>query len=218
MKKFFLLSVLLLFSISCSSQKEFINNDDFCDFSQNIDKVNKSLTISKEEEDLFLKGNIILLDNDTINSVLYKHPTYKTITNKQTNKQTNIDKMLVYEDGRLIGSYFQYIKGFLNIGMEIEYDGEGNIIKTIDHRQADKYPICFKEAIAIAEKKKNKKDSILSISRDSILYNKKHYYWSVYVKQPNPKNSNREGKTWSYRIDATTGKLIKKVSAEANPG
>src|SRR5690606_27825523 len=143
----------------------------------------------------------------------------ETITNKQTNKQTNIDKMLIYEDGKLIGSYFQYSKGSLNIGKETHYDQNGNITKIIDHRQADKYPICYKEALLIVEQKINKRDSITSIRRDEkILKNDTLYYWRVYVKEPDPANGFSLGKSWAYQINAKNGKLIKKLRVISNPG
>ena len=207
--------ILILFVItsSCNAQKRFVENDDFCEFDDRIHFEEKKLFITaKEDSILSHQGYFIRVDNDSTKVRLSKHPNNGTTTLNKINKILGIQKSIVYKDLNIIGSFFKYIEGNLNIGKKIEYDLNGNSIKTIDHRQSDNYPICFKEAIHIVENRIAKKDTVFSINREKEIIKNKDtlYYWEVFVDEINDKPART---AWIYRVDGKTGKILKKISA-----
>ncbi len=203
---------------SCNSQKRFVKNDNLCGFDDDILLKEKTLSLSKKQDSLLLHKKLIeVINNKSTESTLFKHPTYGTITNKLTNKQTNIEKSLVYEKGKLIGSFFSYVKGGENIGKETHYDTDGTITKVIDHRQADKYPICYKEAMAIVKRRMANRDTIFSLGKGKWVTKTKDTVrtWEVFVREIDKKKE--EEKSWVYRVNAVTGEIINKKEVISNP-
>lgn len=124
------------------------------------------------------------------------------------NKEDSISKYLKYDTLRRIKSVgYNYEDTYL--GVSYLFDTLGNITKTIDERQADKYPICFREALEIVKRKTPKRYAIKTLERDSMMVdNKKVYNWFVATGDP------KKYYWYYYYINAKTGRLIKKVRVQ----
>ncbi len=211
MKTIYIIPFHIILFLSCNAQKGFIENDDLCKFDDIVLNNEKTISTTNKEDSILLhQGSFDKIDNEINQVRLFRHPNYGTITKTILNKETNIIKSLVYENKNLIGSFFRYKVGDLDIGKEIEYDANGSMIKMIDHSDKKNYPICFKEAMAIVEKKIPKKDTIFGIEREKKIIEKKEtlYYWQVYVDEINNKPSRT---IWIYKVDGATGKIFEKV-------
>ncbi|WP_148639234.1 PepSY domain-containing protein, partial [Aquimarina longa] len=207
-----LISTVLLFctlTAACQSTEALIKNDDLCEFNYHL--LEKEKKINPKAYDSILNKKSSFIKNDKLYEIrITKYPKgYEFLYGyKQTNKQTNIGKWIDYfPSGNIYSVQFVYEKGFQYIGKETHYDTLGNISKVIDHRQADKYPICYREALEIVERIKPKKDSILSIERGEVEFidNDSLYTWSVYVDKPNTHVD-----FYMYSIHAKTGEILKK--------
>ncbi|TPN87431.1 hypothetical protein [Aquimarina algicola] len=214
--KYFLLHCFI-FVIGCTAQKQFIENDELCEFDQ---------TILKNEKTFFLKdltqSEINTLNKykqvEIVNSKDYSIKLFRfsnqdsLITKMVLNKKTNIIKSLFYNvnDGKLSIVDFTYNYGDLPIGTAKFYNKSGEVIKTENDNDYYNYPICFKEAIDIVENKLKGKDSIVAINREKKVIKEKDtlYYWDVFVREI---SENKEDKPWIYRINASNGKLIDKL-------
>jgi len=181
---------------------------------------NKTLIIENEDDfpiELITENYIkrITKFSDGIYILSYemlKEDIYKSIVYDKSKKLESVLFLLDKAEGT----------NLLEIGQETHYDTLGNVVKVIDHRHANKYPICFKEALHIVEKKKAKRDTIVGISREieikkSDSLSDTLYVWNVFVDEPNPKNRTRLGKSWYYCINAKTGRLIRKKRTFATP-
>ena len=199
---------MLLVLVACSSNKAIIENTTLCEFDQTI-----------KEEELFFdtkkhtKQRDTIINNDDFLSRYYVWHDTGTITNKQTNKQTNIGKWLsYYPSGKIMILRFKYLDGQVELGKKTYYDEQGNITKVIDHEKG--YTICWKQAIEIVKQKKPKNYLISGMERRKMTHKGKEVLtWGVGVMEPDKK---RRG--WAYFIDAQTGKFIKKVRVYSNPG
>ncbi len=202
--------------LGCNTRKQFLKRDRFCEFNDEITTQEKKLTLTTEEESiLFEQYNFIREDNERIKIRLYKRPR-GTIGLTKIDKNTSIKKTLIYENDNIIASFFSYTVGDLDIGKEIEYDKTGEVSKIIDISQKDKYPICFKEAIRLVERKIGKKSFIFNIKREKneTSLHDTLYHWDVFVREP---IKNKKPKTWLYRINAENGILIDKLKVVSNP-
>ncbi len=211
-------SLLLLVSISSNAQKQFVDNDTFCEFDNSISYSDKSFArenLSKEQIEKLNKYAQVKLrdDNDELIRLFYNPQIDTIITKMIDSKKTGIYKTLKYtRDGKLAIAYFNHILSDLLISKIYYYNKSGEVIKTEDERQIDNYPICFKEALHIVENRIQEKDSIIAINREKKHLKQKDtlYYWDVFVRQPIQDKNN---KTWIYRINAKNGTLIKKTRA-----
>ncbi|WP_108868042.1 hypothetical protein [Aquimarina aquimarini] len=206
---------------ACDSTKQFTTNDTLCNYDDPIFTITQeemTFDIDRYKKQLKKGGNIIIENNDSYTNIIYQWKGDSVITNKQTDKQANIEKTIKYDTkGQSLVSYFMYHSILIN--KATYYDNIGNINKVIDHRQADKYPICYKEALKITEGLKRKRDSIFAITRDSLVTDvKKTYVWKVFIDEPQDPEVTQHAKSWCYVINAQTGKVIKKVKVTANPG
>ncbi len=211
---------ILLCSVAiynCNSQKRFIKNDNLCELDLTlIDKLEKN---PKKYDSLIARDRIVTIANDK----LYESSIWKLSNGdyslKQTNKQTNIGKWgRYYSNGKLKSIVFKHEYGYARLNKETHYDINGTITKVIDHRQADKYPICYKEAIAIVKRRMAKRDTIFSLGRDKWVTKTKDTLrtWEVFVREIDKKKE--EEKSWVYRVNAVTGEIINKKEVISNPG
>ena len=123
-------------------------------------------------------------------------------------KKDSIMKIMKYDIlGRIESVCYAYDDTYLNTTQF--FDTLGNVTKVIDERKADKYPICFREALEIVKKKTPKKYTIIGLERDSMtVNNKKIYHWLVATGDP------KKYYWYYYYINAKTGKIIKKVRVQ----
>ncbi|MEN7548365.1 hypothetical protein AAG747_10630 [Rapidithrix thailandica] len=203
--------VCLFFLTGCITYKSYINNDMICQFDMTIAEGEKKFDVQKYKN----LQELHQIDSSNFILKIYKYPGNQGYVVDKTDKQSKVSKIIRYSiNGSIKHVYFQPLKGGFEIGQETYYDSLGNITQVIDHRQADKYPICYKEALLIAEKLKSKKDSILSIDRGRKINSTGDtlYYWDVCIEEPKPdKDEPTLGDAWIYRIDAQTGKLLRKM-------
>jgi len=204
---------------SCMPYKQLINNDELCVFCTG--------TTLKEDRNLIIENEndlpIELITENYIKKIEKYYPD-RGYWISYIILDENIYKTVDYDNNKnlKIISFSLILNGDNSIGEETHYDTLGNVVKVIDHRQANKYPICFKEALHIVEKKKAKRDTIVGISREieikkSDSLSDTLYVWNVFVDEPNPKNSTRLGKSWYYCINAKTGRLIRKKRTFSTP-
>jgi len=235
--RFLYLIFISLFFLSCGSvPKEYIKNNDICHFNDPIFKISKDeMTFDVEKYGKELKrGDLVLVDNKNFKSE-YWNLMDGDITNKQTNKQLNIEKWIRYKNGKIKWLRFKYENGDSKIGREILYDENGKVEKIINHEKG--YKICWVEAIEIIKKiakKDIKKYDIRSFflhrvdlnefpnskpkwivlfevpdSLDESDYdNEKHEQYRTYI----VKNG-----TTQYVIDGITGKLLKTFITKTTP-
>ncbi len=195
--------------LGCNTRKQFVNQDRFCEFDDNIPKSSFVLTDSMLV--LLRKySQIMLIDTKkSQEKVFYREDLDTLVLKLVKNKKTNISKNLYYNlSGVLKISSFIYGNHSLPIGKANFYNRFGEITKVEDDGFSDKYPICFKEAIRLVERKIGKKDSVFGIDRaKAIRKNDTLYYWNIYVDEVNNKPSRT---IWIYDVDAATGRIIKK--------
>ena len=130
------------------------------------------------------------------------NPIYPKLYVTKVYNDTDIHQEMQYDTlGRIKSVVFTYDR--VNVGTSYLFDTLGNITKTIDERQADKYPICFREALEIVKRKIPKRHKINVIERDSMMMEeKKVYYWSISTQNP------KKSYYYHYSINAKTGKVI----------
>ncbi len=192
--------LLILFFFACSSNKQLQSDTSNCNFDDRVSDNEKILNIVNLKNGDF--------ENDTIEIIFGK--SYEDYSKFSKNKISNITQLINYNKKTLkvINSYSFYEKGTFNIGNEYIYNEQGQVIKTIDHNQYNKYPICYKDIIKSTIKKAGKKFYFQGLERDSLVKNKQmEYSWKVYFA------SHREKKFEIikhkfFRINAKTGKTI----------
>ncbi|WP_062058763.1 hypothetical protein [Aquimarina longa] len=209
-------TVLLLctLTVACQSNKSFIK-DDLCGFNDPIFTISddeKTFDVEKYREQL-KKRELVLKDNDTFKTRFYMYKDGE-ITNKQTNKQTNIAKWILYKKkGTIKRVRFIYLNSLLEIGKETNYDTLGNISKVIDHEKG--YTICWAEAIEIVKDELKEQlaqyDSVNYVLQRPDLNRTPDApaIWSVGI-APIPDDNNLE--TIYHKIDGVTGKYLGKYT------
>jgi hypothetical protein len=217
MRYFFIFFTLVLFANCSSVPKEYLVNDDICYYNNPIFKISKEELIIDEKILNLLqkekKSIVTVDDNDYKNEYWYSKDE---ITNKQTNKQTNINKYLYYNNkGKINFSAFTY-NNIYTLGKETNYDNQGNITKVMDYEKG--YNICWAEAIAIVKKVAKKEIKKYEITEFYAVHNnlnefpevKPIWYIGLLKGNENYKNEvNRKG-TLRFSIDGITGKVLKK--------
>jgi hypothetical protein len=194
------ISILAFFFLACSSNKQFQYDMSNCDFNDKILEKEKLLTIEN-----LTNGD---MKNDSIEIIFAKNS--EDYSKYNTNKNNNITKRINYNKVSLkaINSYSFYEKGNFNIGNEYVYNDQGQVIKTIDHNQYSKYPICYKEIIKSTIKKAGSKFYFQGLERDSLIKsNQTEYSWKVFFASHRTKKFEII-KHKFFRIDAKTGKTI----------
>ncbi len=207
--KYKLIYILLISLSACSLPRKFIKNDDICSFN---DKINPNDFILDTSYIKLIQDERLYYDiynNKTKRKrIMYDDDNGEYVLNER-NKKSKIIKWLNYNDSlQLTKSHFNYkLDNYLDIGVKKYYDKKGNIIKTIDYRQKNKYPICYREAYRIVEKWKPKSYIINHLERDFIVEGKDTIYtWDIHIKDlGTPKR-----KSFLYTINAKNGKKIKK--------
>lgn len=210
MKNILYISLFLIFQ-SCSIHHEFVLNNDNCYFNNSFFQTENTLK-RIDAKDLISKigyTDFVEKDNSEFKNRYYKSDV--SITNKQTEKIFNIQKLIKYDlNGRIKFSYFIFLNGDAKIGNETFYDEQGNVLKTIDHEKG--YNICWLEAIEIVKKiakKDIKKYEVtdFNLSRtDLIEFPNENPEWNVSL-YGNEEYEERDKKV--YVIDGRTGKFLR---------
>ncbi len=198
--------------VGCNTYKSYLINDDLCNFDDPI-------FILKEEERSFdvvkykyfidslliWGGRRVLENNEKQNILINVSRRSGAITKTIIDKGNGIFKRISYDSiGRIRSFTNKYSSDYLQD--IIDYYPDGSVKRFKDYRKADKYPICYKEALAIVARKKRRKDSITRLHK--AIYKrggKKYFVWDVHTKVPK-----RFGKGQSryYKVDAQTGKIL----------
>ncbi|WP_445710318.1 hypothetical protein [Flavobacterium sp.] len=204
MKKFIIIFSIILFSCTSITKKSFDNSN--CNFDDSILLIDTILNMSLiDKQKLDIEGGIIIKENDTEKISISRG--YGGYDKRYRNK--NITKLLNYdiETLKVVNSYSFYEKGNFNIGNEYFYNEKGEIIKTINHNQYDKFPICYKEIIRATTKKAGKKFNFQGLERDSLdTNNEKIYFWKVYFRDSITIAPTLRHKF--FKIDAKTNKTL----------
>jgi hypothetical protein len=199
---------IILFIFACSTNKQLQSDTSNCNFNDKILEKDKILNIElNAKKNLDTLGGIILKESDSLEVNISKG--YGEYDKRFKNKHTNITKLINYNPQTLkaINSYSFYDKGNFNIGNEYIYNEQGQVIKTIDHNQYGKYPICYKEIIKSTIKKAGRKFYFRGLERDSLIKNNQtEYSWKVFFEDSISKYPTLKHKF--FRIDAKTGKTI----------
>lgn len=207
MKELIFIAIVINLFLSCNGHKSIVANTSLCEFDDTIAK--EEMFFDKRK---YLKEKDTIKDDEVYIRRYYTHPTHKTIVVVQTNKQTNIDKNIVYsKEGKIIGVWFNYRDE--SIGREIDYNEQGNITKVVDHDKG--YKICWAQAIEIVKQKfenrVSKYDSINYVLErvDLNEFPDERPIWSVGVA---PEPDDKPGETTYYKIDGVTGKYLGKLT------
>jgi len=160
----------------------------------------------------------VFFENDSIRKSIQLH-RYSQITVYEENKNHNRSKWLTYKDLKLATEHevfrFKFEERHINVFINEAkyYDNTGQLIKTTDYRQKEKYPVCYRKAYALAQKWKPKRYLIDNMGRDSIVNTKgTTYTWWVHV---TPKNY--KGKSYYYTINAKNGRKLNKTKTTVVP-
>ncbi len=144
-------SIIILLFGCASVPKEYLDNDNICHYDDlifNISKEELTIDLDLLEQLKQSKKDTILVDNKLFKNEFWY--SKNEITNKQTKKETNINKYLYYNnDGRIELSCFTYNNIYL-LAKETHYDEQGNITEVIDYEKG--YNICWAEAIEIVKR------------------------------------------------------------------
>ena len=191
-----------LFVSACIPYKSYQKNDSICQVGiefQEYEKKFDKILVHKEGEWQKVDSSSFLLTY-----VYYKQEGF---TVSKLYRERDILKHLKYDTlGRIKSVVYRYNR--VSIGTSYAFDTLGNIIEVVDERQADKYPICFREALEIVKQKTPKHYTIRTIERDSMMIrNRKIYYWRVTTGE-------EEKLYWYvYYINAKTGRVFKKFKS-----
>ncbi len=210
------LVIFCMVLVGCDTYKSYLINDDLCNFDDPI------FTLKEEEKSfdmvkyrstidsiLNVRERCVLLNNEQQYVDLYVWSHNKAIIKTVKNKKNKIIKSIGYDSlGRIRSFSNEHIYSSDYLQKKIHYYPDGSVEKFKDYRKADKYPICYKEALAIVARKKRRKDSITRLHK--AVYKrggKKYFVWDVHTKIPK-----RFGKGQSryYKVDAQTGKILLK--------
>ncbi|MCD8418337.1 hypothetical protein J2Q11_12160 [Tenacibaculum finnmarkense genomovar finnmarkense] len=213
MKYNFIYIVILISLLACNIPRKFIKNDNICNPNYITEKeifildttLLKNIKITYTPkifyEDKKTKKEIVIYSDDLI--VVYLHDKINETSKWKYYKNLKLQKRREVFRLKNDDSF-----NYLYINQACFFDKKGNVIKTIDYRQKNKYQICFKEAYNIVKKKKPKNYVINHMERDFIIKEKDTIYtWNVHIKHlGTPKR-----KSFLYTINAKNGKEIKKV-------
>ena len=194
-----------LFIYSCIPYKSYQKNDAICEIGMGFHDYEKIF-------DMRLKPQNFIPYKVDSGSFFMSCGIYSnaTISLTKWTKDEEVSKLMEYDTlGRIKFVGWRYSR--TNLGTSYLFDTLGNITKTIDERQADKYPICFREALEIVKRKTPKHYTIRTLERTSRLIenkNKQWYYWIIATGEP-------EKLYWYvYYINAKTGRVFKKFKSK----
>jgi hypothetical protein len=201
--------ILIMLILACSSNKQLLSDASNCNFDDKISEKDKNLNLDITFKRIVDEnGAVTLIQNDTLELSVSRG--YGEYDMRYKDKIKHIVKLINYNTQTLkaTNSYSFYSLGNFNIGNEYIYDKQGQVIKTIDHNQYNKYPICYKEIIKSTIKKAGRKFYFQGLERDSLInHNKIEYSWKVYFATQRVKKFEII-KHKFFRIDAKTGKTI----------
>ncbi len=198
--------------VGCNTYKSYLINDDLCNFDDPIfilKEEERSFDVIKYKTAIDIALNTgrqyVLIDNKHL--YIYTWSDDKSITKTIKDKKSGIIKRIGYDSiGKIKSFSNHHIYNSDYLQDIIWYDLDGSIKKKEDYRKADKYPICYREALSIVTREKRRKDSIAGIEKNKLIKKgKKYYVWEVYTKVPKRFGKGRSRK---YVIDAQTGKLL----------
>lgn len=195
---------IVLILLGCSS-KRIIQFDKDCIFN---DKILENEKLIDAKPYVQGSGGWTIIENDTC-KIRVSSGT-DGFSKRYHNKKNGIVKLLNYNKNtlKINSSIFYYSKGNFNIGNEYFYNDKGEVIKTIDHNEYNKYPICYKDIIKIALKKMGKNYCFDALDRDSLTINNElKYIWRVSMSDSISKSPTVISKY--YKIDAKTGEILK---------
>ena len=212
LKNNFMKKIYLIFSIfillACSSTKQIQSDISDCSLDDKISETEKTINIEPYKKELEKAGFFRIKDTDTLKvSIAISSENWKKYS---INKVTYLERQILYDKKTLkvVRSFLKYDKGRFKIGNEYFYNDKGEVIKTIDHNQYNKYPICYKDIIKIATKKMGKNYIFQALSRDSLsINNDLKYIWHVSMSDSISKSPTVISKY--YKIDAKTGEILK---------
>ncbi len=213
MKKLVIFCVILS---GCNPYKKYLANDDLCGFDDPIftlkeDERYFDVVKYKSAIDSSLNAfdRCVLLNNERLYVYIYAWNYNKAITKTIQDKNTGIIKRIGYDSiGRIKSFSNHHIYNSDYLQDIIWYNTDGSIRKNKDYRKVDKYPICYREALAIVARKKRRKDSITRLFKSEYSYrDKKYFVWKVYTKVPKRLG---KGKSRYFNLDAQTGKILTK--------
>ncbi len=207
------LVIFCMVLVGCNTYKSYLINDDLCNFDDPI------FTLKEEEKSFDMVkyksimdsvlnngGRTVLLKDKDQTFSLYIFSDY-WVSKKDTSKKNRVHKRVTYDslgNIRSFSNFHTYSSDYLQD--KINYYPDGSIKKFKDYRKADKYPICYKEALAIVARKKRRKDSITRLHK--AIYKrggKKYFVWDVHTKVPKRLG---KGQSRYYKVDAQTGKIL----------
>ncbi|MDI9309008.1 MAG: hypothetical protein QM535_02235, partial [Limnohabitans sp.] len=144
MKKIYLIfSIFIL--LACSSTKQIQSDISDCVIDDKISEAEKTINIEPYKKELEKAGFFRIKDTDTLKvSIAISSENWKKYS---INKVTYLERQILYDKKTLkvVRSFLKYDKGRFKIGNEYFYNDKGEVIKTIDHNQYNKYPICYKD-------------------------------------------------------------------------
>ncbi len=209
MKKNLIVALSLFLFAGCVSYQKWVKTDAICKFDQTVHQNEFRLNL----EDLMLDNNTWRFENQYIKREVFLLGDSSAYMDVTYYKNSGIEKILTYSKSKhLLESSFMYLNLF--IGNLTKYDNNGHIIKVIDYRQKDNYPICFREAVSIVNRIKPRGTFINNIERSYLLRNKDTIYtWKVHVTnwlEEEGYYKNGKKKSFLYLIDAKTGRKIER--------
>ncbi len=213
MRKLILLCFVL---VGCIPYKDYLVNDDLCNFDDSIFKLKeeeKYFDIIKYRSAIDIALNTgdrcNLLDDEKLYVYIYAWADNKAITKTIQDKNTGIIKRIGYDSiGKIKSFSNHHVYNSDYLQDIIWYNSDGSIKKNEDCRKAGKYPICYREALAIVTRKKRRKDSITRLFKSKFNYRSKRYFvWKVFTKVPKRFG---KGKSRCFNLDAQTGKILTK--------
>lgn len=180
MKTYITFIIFLFFA--CATNKRNSYNNLECNFNENISQEEKKLNFESIKKEFEENGFYVYQENDTV-KYIFEYGLKEEFWKRKLNKITGIEKIIAFNRKKItiVRVEFIYTKGNFNIGNEYFYNEKGEIIKTIDHNQYDKFPICYKEIINSTIKKADKNFYFQGLEKDSIKNNNENiYFWKVY--------------------------------------
>ena len=189
-----------IFIYSCIPYKSYQKNDAICEVGMELKDYEK--IFDKKLNIIEGKWQNIDSGNFTLYYIKYVDKDGFFLTKRR--KVDNVEKSIKYNEmGNIEYVFYKYNRVYL--GTSYFFDTLGNVTKIVDDRQADKYPICFREALEIVKSKTPKRYIINAIERDSmIIDSQKIYHWEISTRDP------KKYYSYHYSINAQTGKVIKK--------
>ncbi len=149
----FIILIVYLSFISCSSYKQFKTSNQYCLFNDSIFSLNNLDLVLSEKIYLKIKSEKhFVLHNDNEKKIEFISLSKGRVLKVITNKKIKIQKTIGYYSNRKIRFFSNsLVNNDFNIYIYKHFDNKGNITKMIDHEKG--YKICWAEMIAIMKKR-----------------------------------------------------------------